>query len=195
VFVVTGLSSRHVHVRGVTAHPDGARAVPQARNLLMDLDERAAGFLFLIRDRAGQFTEVCGAVLAAGIEAVKIPPQSPRANAHAERRVRTARTEVTGRMLIAGPRHLRTVLEEYVTHDNRHRPHRARNLWPPDSGDLVTQPGHGADTTPQGPRRADPPVRTSRMTATSPAATLQVRDNDRVSEPHRPPGIAWSTVH
>jgi hypothetical protein len=43
-------------------------------------------------------------------------------------------------MLIAGLRHLRAVLDEYVTHYNRHRPHRARNLWRPDSGDIVTDP-------------------------------------------------------
>jgi hypothetical protein len=49
------------------------------RNLLMDLEERAARFRFLIRGRAGQFTEAFDAVLAcAGIEVVKIPPCSPR---------------------------------------------------------------------------------------------------------------------
>ena len=42
------------------------------------------------------------------------------------------RSEVTDRMLIAGPRLLRTVLDEYAAHYNRHRPHRARNLRPPD---------------------------------------------------------------
>ena len=64
----------------------------------------------------------------AGIEVVKIPPRSPRANAYAERWVRTARAEVTDRMLIAGPRHLRAVMDEYVAHYNHHRPHRSRNL-------------------------------------------------------------------
>jgi putative transposase len=112
--------------------------VQQARNLLMDLGERATRFLFLIRDRAGQFTEAFDAVLsAAGIEVVKIPPRSPRANAYAERWVRTARAEVTDRLLIAGSRHLRTVLNEYVAHYNRHRPHRARNLRPPDCADIT----------------------------------------------------------
>jgi putative transposase len=63
-----------------------------------------------------------------------------RDNAYAECWVRTARAEVTDRMLIAGPRHLRAVMDEYVTHYNRHRPHRARNLCPPDTGDIVTDP-------------------------------------------------------
>jgi transposase InsO family protein len=125
----------------VTAHPDGAWTVQQARNLLMDLGERASRFRFLIRDRAGQFTEAFDAVLAdAGIEVVKIPPRSPRANAYSERWVRIVRAEVTDRMLIAGPRHLRAVLEEYVAHYNQHRPHRGRNLRPPDGDHSITAP-------------------------------------------------------
>jgi putative transposase len=141
VFFVVEVSTHYVHVLGVTAHPDGPWTVQQARNLLMHLGERAARFRFLIRDRAGQFTEAFDAVLTgAGIEVVKIPPQSPRANAYAERWVRTARAEVTDRMLIAGPRHLGTVLEEYVAHFNRHRPYRARSLRAPDHDASITTP-------------------------------------------------------
>ena len=74
----------------------------------------------------------------AGIEVVKIPPRSPRANAYAERWVPTARTEVTDRLLTAGSRHLRAVLDEYAAHYNRHRSHRVRNLRPPDCADITT---------------------------------------------------------
>ena len=83
----------------------------------MDLGDHAVSFRFLVRDRAGQFTASLDAVLAdAGIEAVKIPPRSPRANCYAERFVLTARTEVTDRMLIFGERHLRTILTQYAAH-------------------------------------------------------------------------------
>jgi hypothetical protein len=43
-------------------------------------------------------------------------------------------------LLIAGPRHLTAVLDEYAAHYNKHRPHRARNLRPPDCHDIVMAP-------------------------------------------------------
>jgi putative transposase len=144
LFVIE-VGSRYGHILGVTAHPDGPWTVQQIRNLLMDLGDRAADFRFLVRDRAGQFTASFDAALAgAGIEAVQIPPRSPRANACAERFVLTARTEVTDRMLIFGERHLRAVLAGYEAQYNGRRPHRGRQLHPPRPGhppaDLFQQP-------------------------------------------------------
>src|SRR3954451_6297316 len=95
----------------------------------MDLGEHIGLCLFLVRDRAGQFTAWFDGVLAdAGIKVVKIPPRCPRANCFAERLVLTVRTELTDRMLIFGERHLRRVLAEYTAHYNTQRPHRALQL-------------------------------------------------------------------
>jgi putative transposase len=90
VFFALEVGSRYVHILGTTSHPTGAWTTQQARNLLMDLDNRTTTFRFLVRDRAGQFTTAFDSVLAgAGIDTVKIPPQCLRANCFAERFVLT----------------------------------------------------------------------------------------------------------
>jgi transposase InsO family protein len=175
---VMEVGSRYVHVLGVTTNPDGPWTTQQIRNLLMDLGDRAADFRFLIRDRAGQFTGTFDAVLAdAGIEAMKIPPRSPRANAYAERFVLTIRTEVTDWMLIFGQRHLRTVLAGYAAHYNGRRPIAASHS---------TRPG---PTTlwPISPRRGSSvgPSSAASSTNTSEPHKAQVRTSGRVMKPHR----------
>jgi hypothetical protein len=68
------------------ANPDGAWTTQAARNFLMDLGARTTPVRFLIRDRAGQFTNSFDAVFTAGgIRIVASPPQAPRANAICER--------------------------------------------------------------------------------------------------------------
>jgi putative transposase len=67
-----------------------------------------------------------------GIEIIKTPVRAPKANATAERFVRTARAECLDWLLILNRRHLERVLRVFVDHYNSHRPHRSLNLAPPD---------------------------------------------------------------
>ena len=108
--------TRRVHLAGITAHPDGAWTTQAARNFLMDLGQRAASVKFLIRDRAGQFTDSFDAVFQAdGIRILASPPQAPRANAICERIIGTLRREVLDQLLIVNEHHLRQVLTEYLS--------------------------------------------------------------------------------
>jgi len=54
VLFVVEVERRRVHLAGITAHPSGAWVTRQARNLLIDLDERVHQFRYLIRDRRRQ---------------------------------------------------------------------------------------------------------------------------------------------
>jgi hypothetical protein len=124
--IVIEHGTRRVHLAGITANPDAAWATQAARSVLMDLGQRAASVRFLIRDRAGQFTDAFDAVFTAEwIRILASPPQAPRANAICERIIGTLHRELSGRLLIVNEHHLRQVLTEYLRHYNSARPHRA----------------------------------------------------------------------
>ena len=149
VFFVMEIQTRRVHILGVTANPTGAWTAQQARNLLMDLGERAARFEFLIRDRDSKFTAAFEAVFTGnGTRIIKTPVRSPRANSFAERYVGTLRCECLDHLLIHGERHLLQILAEYSPHYNMHRPHQSREQRPP-----LHQPGQTIDVTARIKRR------------------------------------------
>ena len=115
ILVVIEHDRRRVHIAGITAHPTGAWVTQQARNLLMDLGDRADRFRFLIRDRDSKFTAAFDAVFTgADIRIIRTPIRAPRANAIAERFIGTLRRECLDHLLITGPRHLDLVLREYA---------------------------------------------------------------------------------
>ena len=129
------LQTRRVHLAGITANPDSRWVTQQARNLSLSgaLDDAR----FLIRDRDSKFVAGFDEVFRTdGVKVIQTPFRSPQANGHAERLVRTARTECLDWLLVLGPRHLERVLRVYVDHYNTERPHRALGRTPP----LATQP-------------------------------------------------------
>ena len=88
------LSTRRVQLAGCTANPDSAWIAQQARNLCFSLDQRKEPLRFLIHDRDSKFSGAFDEVFSTeGIEIVKTPIRSPRANAIAERWIRTVRAE------------------------------------------------------------------------------------------------------
>jgi putative transposase len=143
VYVLAAIEhgTRRIRILGTTGHPAQPWVVQQARNLVMDLDDAGTSVKFILHDRDASFTAAFDAAFASeGVKIVKIPPQAPRANCYAEGWVRSALGECTDRMLIYGERHLLSVLDDYVAHYNRHRPHQSRQQRPPDHDDQADVP-------------------------------------------------------
>jgi len=127
------VGTRRVHLAGVTANPNGGWVTQQARNLLLVLGERGRQLRFLLRDHDAKFSRSFDDVFRSeGAQVLPTPVQAPRANAYAERWVRTVRAECLDWLLIVSRGHLEQILRVYVAHYNRHRPHRALQLKAPD---------------------------------------------------------------
>jgi putative transposase len=126
VFFVIELRSRAVHVAGVRIDPDGAWLMQVARNLLDAEDGFLRNATHLIHDRDPLYTKAWTALLKSeGVKCVPIPAQSPNCNPHAERFVKTVRSECLQHFVIFGERHLRHLLREFVCHYHGERFHQA----------------------------------------------------------------------
>ncbi len=127
------VDTRRVHVMTSTSNPDAAYTTQQARNLYMA--EGLTNVRHLIRDRDSKFTRSFDVVFGSeGARVIPTPIRSPKANAYAERWVRTVRAEILDLTLILSRRHLDRLLCRYVSHYNSHRPHRGIGLCPPKAG-------------------------------------------------------------
>jgi len=128
------LATRRVLVATSTSEPNSAWVTQQARNLSWKLADDGIGDRVLIHDRDRKFAKSFDAVFEAeGARVILTPLMAPRANAHAERWVGSARRECLDWMLILSQRHLESVLSEYCAHYNGERPHRSCGLRPPAS--------------------------------------------------------------
>jgi transposase InsO family protein len=113
VLFLIELGSRRVHLAGCTTHPDNAWVTQQARQLVWQLDEASTPMRFLIHDRDSKFaTNFDQVFVSEGIEIVRTPFRTPRANAVAERWVRSVRQECLDHLLILNQRYLIRVLTE-----------------------------------------------------------------------------------
>jgi len=133
------IGTRRVHLGGVTRNPDSAWVTQRARNLSWDLAEQGRAFRFLIRDRDSKYTASFDEVFSSdGADIILTPIRAPKANAYAERWVRTVRTECLDWTLLLSRRHLERVLRDYGEHYNAQRPHRGLGLRAPELS--CTQP-------------------------------------------------------
>jgi transposase InsO family protein len=118
------LGTRRIHLAGCTTNPDKTWVSQQARQLVWDLKDQDREMAFLIHDNDTQFTSSFDNVFSSeGIEIIHTPYQASRANAFAERWVRSVREECLDHILVLNENHFRRVLEEYGQYYNHARPH------------------------------------------------------------------------
>jgi transposase InsO family protein len=124
VLVVMELSTRRVHMAGITSHPTDAFMTQCARQLTDHVDGFLLDKRYLIHDRDEKFVHGFDAMLrASGVEPVVLPPRSPNLNAYCERFVRSITEETLNQMIVIGEASLRSVIQSYLTHYHHERNH------------------------------------------------------------------------
>jgi len=133
VIVFIELGTRRLIFANCTATPDSAWVTQQARNVAHEMQDLDLPVRFAIHDRDAKFTSGFDAVLESeGVEVIRTPFRAPRANSHCERSIGSARREFFDFMIVIGERHLRLLLDLWLDHYNRGRPHIALDLVAPD---------------------------------------------------------------
>jgi putative transposase len=118
------LSTRRVEIAGISAAANGLWMTQIARNLTDNVDGLLMGKHYLIHDRDPLFTqEFLGTLKDAGVESIKLPPQSPNLNAHAETFVRSIKESCLERLILFGEKSLRTAVQNFVDHYHSERNH------------------------------------------------------------------------
>ena len=129
------LTSRKVHVAGITPHPDQTWMMQIARNVTMEEWGCLSPGYYLIHDRDGKFCPAFQQTIDdTGVKRVPLPPRSPNLNAYAERWVRSVKEECLSRLILFGERSLWYALSMYTIHYHQERPHQGKGnvvLMPP----------------------------------------------------------------
>ncbi len=128
VFFVISHDRRELVRCRVTAHPTAAWVWRQ----LVEATAWGRRPRYVLRDRDAVYgRDFAAKARAVGIETLLTPFRSPKANAVAERVIRTLRQECLVHVLIVDERPLQAVLQQYVAFYNTERPHRSLALQPP----------------------------------------------------------------
>ena len=129
VFVVIEHSTRRLAHINVTTNPSADWTLQQLREVVGS----GGGHRYLIHDRDRIFAKhLDDSIRALGVEVLRSPVASPKANALCERVIGTARRECLDWLIPMSEAHLRAILKCWVTHYNGGRPHSALGPGVPD---------------------------------------------------------------
>ncbi|MFZ2098576.1 MAG: integrase core domain-containing protein [Anaerolineales bacterium] len=136
------LGTRRIYLAGCTTNPDLTWITQQARQVVWNLKDDSRNMAFLIHDNDTKFASSYDNVFSSeGIKILNIPYRAPRANAFAERWVRSVRAECLDHILVLDENHLRRVLKEYAQYYNQARPHQGIGQHFPVSGPVNSTKG------------------------------------------------------